>query len=164
MWFDTIVGVEWWCERQVCHWQVLATALGTFHEWLPRRKHRSNLESNGLKKKHALRRAETSTKLKFYKKQCSNRRSKELKKSWKLQGIPVFSAERRGITMQNHVVINEKRGKTREFWTSGACSHAKKGDFTGAISHPPGWLDNGMKPETSWKIQLCIKVVPRLAG
>ena len=56
------------------------------------------------------------------------------------QGIPVFSAERRGITMQNSVVINEKRGKIKEFWTCDACPNAKTGDFTGVISHPAGWF------------------------
>ena len=52
-----VVRYNCWCRMMmwttsaldIC--QVLATALGTFHEWLPRRKHRSNLESNGLKKK-----------------------------------------------------------------------------------------------------------------
>ena len=55
----------------------------------------------------------------------------------------MFSAKRRGIAMQNNVVINEKRGKTKEFWTCDACPNAKKGDFTGAVSHPPGWFTCG---------------------
>ena len=50
-------------------YNVLATSLGTFHEWLPRLKHCEDLEPNGLKKKkHALRRAETSTESNFLKK------------------------------------------------------------------------------------------------
>ena len=67
-------------------------------------------------------------------------KKQRIKKFMKTSGNTSVSAERRGNTMQNHVVINEKGGKTQEFWTSGACPNAKKGDFTGAISHPPGWF------------------------
>ena len=66
--------------------KVLATSLGTFHEWLPRRKHCSDLEPNELKKKHALGRAETSTKSKFYNKQSSKIEKQKIEKFMKTSG------------------------------------------------------------------------------
>ena len=117
---------------------VLATSLGTFHEWLPRFKHCEDLEQTWMKKKDTLHLAETTTKSTLCKKWDFVGSTKHKRNSCENVDITVFSSKHSGIAMQNNVLTNEKRRKTLRIWNVEACQDAETVSLTGAVSHPPG--------------------------
>ena len=102
---------------------VLATSLGTFHEWLPRFKHCEDLEQTWMKKKDALHRAETTTKNTLCKKWDFVGSTKHKRNSCENVVITVFSSKHSGIAMQNNVLTNEK--KDAKPWESETLKHVK---------------------------------------
>ena len=119
---------------EIC--KVQATLLGIFHEWLSRLKHCEDLEQNGMKKKDALRGAETTTKGIFLKNKPFVGSSRHKRNACKPEVIAVFPSNRSGVAMQNNVLTNATHRKTQDFWKHDACQNAENG-FTGK---PPGWL------------------------